>query len=91
MHKKIQEQKLYSNLGYKKSKEVIVNMVLANAPPSSLMNSTMNPIMKIAERGIGACSLARNTLRVEGRARTPEWVRTNDKQFNYSHGPTQTK
>jgi hypothetical protein len=28
MHMNVQEQKLYSNLEYKKSKEVIVNMVI---------------------------------------------------------------
>jgi len=60
-------------LGYKKSKEVIANMVLANAPPSSLMDSTMSPTMKTTERGIRVRSLACNTLGVEGGARAPEW------------------
>ncbi len=35
-------------------------------PPSSLMDSTTNPKVKIVEEGVGACSLAYNTLGVEG-------------------------
>jgi hypothetical protein len=37
-----------------------------SAPPSSLMDSTTNPKVKIVEEGVGACSLAYNTLGVEG-------------------------
>jgi hypothetical protein len=45
-----------------------------DAPPSSLMDSTMSPKVKIVEgEGIGACSLAHSTLRVEGCAGTLGW------------------
>jgi hypothetical protein len=47
---------------------------LDDAPPSSLMDSTTSPKVKIAEgKGVGARSLARNTSGVEGRARAPGW------------------
>ncbi len=41
--------------------------------------------------GVGACSLARNTLGVEGHVGAMRWNRKIDKQFTYSHGPAQTK
>jgi hypothetical protein len=45
-----------------------------DTPPSSLMDSTVSPKVKIAEgKGIGVRSLVRNTLGVEGRARAPRW------------------
>jgi hypothetical protein len=47
---------------------------IIDALPSSLMDSTMNPRVKTTEgEGIGARSLARNTLEVEGRAGAPGW------------------
>ncbi len=53
-------------------------MVMANplidAPPSSLMDSTMSPKVKTMEgKGIGVRSLACNTLGIEGRAGAPRW------------------
>ncbi len=43
-----------------------------DAPPSSLMDSTTSPKVKISEEeGVGARSLVRNTSGVEGRARAP--------------------
>jgi hypothetical protein len=45
-----------------------------DAPPSSLMDSTMNPKVKIVEgEGVGVRSLARNTLGVKGCAGAPRW------------------
>ncbi len=45
-----------------------------NTPPSSLMDSTLNPKVEIPEgKRVGACSLARNTLGVKGRVRAPRW------------------
>ncbi len=45
-----------------------------DAPPNSLMDSTTNPKVKTMEgEGIGTCSLARNTLKVEGHARALGW------------------
>jgi hypothetical protein len=41
-------------------------------PSSSLMDSTTNPKVKRVEEGVGACSLACNTLGVEGRAEAPK-------------------
>jgi len=56
------------------------------------MGSTMSPKVKIAKgKRVGAHSLARSTLGVEGRAGAPKWSRMSDKQVNYSHKPTQTK
>jgi len=40
---------------------------------------------------VGAHSLARNILGVEGHARAPRWGLRRVTSFNYSHGPTQTK
>jgi hypothetical protein len=37
---------------------------------NSLMDSTASPKMKTTERGVGTCSLAHNTLGVEGRVGT---------------------
>jgi hypothetical protein len=45
-----------------------------DAPPSSSMDSTMNPKVKTTEgEGVGAHSLACNILGVEGCARAPGW------------------
>ncbi len=45
-----------------------------HAPPSSLMDSTTSSKVKTLEgEGVGARSLARSTLGVEGRARAPGW------------------
>jgi hypothetical protein len=45
-----------------------------DAPPNSLMDSTANPKVKTLEgKGVGARSLARNTLGVKGRAKAPRW------------------
>jgi hypothetical protein len=45
-----------------------------DAPPSSLMDSNVNPNMKTTKgERVGACSLARNTLGVEGHAEAPRW------------------
>jgi hypothetical protein len=39
-----------------------------------LMDSTLSPKVEIPEgKGVGACSLARSTLGVEGRAGAPRW------------------
>jgi len=38
-----------------------------STPPSSLMDSTTNPKVKIVEEGVEACSLIYSTLGVEGR------------------------
>jgi hypothetical protein len=47
-------------------------ITLIDAPPSSLMDSTVSPKVKIAKgEGVGACSLAHNTLRVEGHVGVP--------------------
>ncbi len=49
-------------------------MCPTNAPSSSLMDSTLSPKMKTMEgEGVGGCSLACNTSRVEGRAKAPRW------------------
>jgi hypothetical protein len=42
-------------------------------------------------KGIGARSLACNTLGVEGMLELRNGTRKNDKLFNYSHGPAQSK
>jgi hypothetical protein len=48
--------------------------VMYDAPPSSLMDSTTSPKVKIAKgEGVGARSLTRNTSRVEGRIGAPGW------------------
>jgi hypothetical protein len=44
------------------------------APPSSLMDSTVSPKVKITEReGVEARSMARSILGVEGCVRTSRW------------------
>ncbi len=48
--------------------------------------------MKIVEeRRVGAHSLARSTLGVEGRAGVLKWGLGRVTNINYSHGPAQTK
>jgi hypothetical protein len=47
---------------------------LGDAPPSSLMDSTTSPKVKITEgEGVGAHSLAHSTLGVKGHVGTPGW------------------
>jgi hypothetical protein len=47
---------------------------IADAPPNSLMDSTVSPKMKTREgERIEAHSLARSTLRVEGHAEVLGW------------------
>ncbi len=49
-------------------------MSMPNAPPSSLMDSIASPNVKIVKgKGVGACSLARNTLGVEGHVGALGW------------------
>ncbi len=43
------------------------------------------------EQGVGARSLARSTLGVEGRAGAPGWGLGRKTNINYSHGLAQTK
>jgi hypothetical protein len=50
-----------------------MQLALHDTPPSSLMDSTMNPKVKTTEGGVGACSLAHSTLGVEGCAGAPGW------------------
>ncbi len=48
-------------------------MIHVDAPPNSLIDSTMNPKVKNNERIKNwVCSLARNILRIKGCAGTPE-------------------
>jgi hypothetical protein len=52
----------------------IIKFNIFDAPLDSLMDSTMNPKMKIVEgKRIGARSLARNTLGVEGHVGVLGW------------------
>jgi len=44
-----------------------------NTPPSSLMDSIVNPKVKTAKGGVGVRSLARSTSGVEGHVRAPGW------------------
>jgi hypothetical protein len=45
-----------------------------DAPPSSLMDSTVSSKVKTTEgEGVGAHFLVHSTLGVEGRAGVPEW------------------
>jgi hypothetical protein len=45
-----------------------------DTPPSSLMESTANPKVKTTEgKKVVACSIACNTLGVEGRVGAPRW------------------
>jgi hypothetical protein len=51
-----------------------VDDINIDAPPSSLMDSTMNPKVKTMEgEGVGARSLTRSTSGVEGRAGATGW------------------
>jgi hypothetical protein len=53
---------------------MLKNNTNIDAPPSSLMDSIVNPKVKTMEgEGVGARSLACNTLGVEGRARALGW------------------
>jgi hypothetical protein len=45
-----------------------------DAPPHSLKDSSLSAKVKtMEEKGIGVCSLTRNTLGVEGRVGAPGW------------------
>jgi hypothetical protein len=44
-----------------------------DTPPSSLMDSTVNPKVTMEGEGVGACSLAQNTLGVEGCVGASGW------------------
>jgi hypothetical protein len=49
-------------------------LIFIDAPPSSLMDSIMNPKVKTTKgEWVRACSLTHNTLGVEGCARAPGW------------------
>jgi len=53
---------------------IVMRIAYANAPSSSLMDSTTSPKKKTTEgEGVGVCSLAHNTLGVEGRVGAPKW------------------
>jgi hypothetical protein len=53
---------------------IVHSQGLSDTPPSSLMDSNMNPKVKTMEgEGVGARSLARNTLGVKGRVGAPGW------------------
>ncbi len=65
-----------------------------DAPPNSLIDSIANPKVKITKgEGVGARSLGRSTLGVEGCVGAPGWglLGRVTKQINYSHGLAQTK
>jgi hypothetical protein len=52
----------------------MMKFYVCDAPPSSLMDSTRSPKVKITKGTIvGVRSLACNTLRVKGHARAPGW------------------
>ncbi len=64
-------------------------IIIDDTPPSSLMDSIVNPKMKTMEgEGVGARSLARSTSRVEGVLEFRDGTRKIDKHFIYSHRPT---
>ncbi len=44
-----------------------------DTPPSFFMDSIVSPKVITKGEGVGACSLAHNTLRVEGRVGAPGW------------------
>jgi hypothetical protein len=50
-----------------------LQLALHDTPLSSLMDSTMNPKVKIMKGRVGACSLAHNTSGIEGCARALGW------------------
>jgi len=54
-------------------KRGVMQLALHDTPPSSLMDSTMNPKVKTTEGEVGVCSLAHSTLGVEGCAGVPRW------------------
>jgi hypothetical protein len=57
-----------------------------------MMDSTASPKVKIVGReGIQVRSLTHNISGVEGCVRALGWTNMSNKQFNYSHEPTQTK
>jgi hypothetical protein len=61
-----------------------------DALPSSLMDLTSNPKVKTTKgKGVGARSLARNTLGVKGMLELQDETKKIDKHFIYSHGPSQ--
>ncbi len=63
-----------------------------DTPPNSLKDSTEGLKAKTSEGEIiGAHSLARSNLGLEGCVGAPRWTRMSDKRFNYSHGLAQTK
>ncbi len=56
--------------------------------------ATASPKVKTMEgegEGVGAHSLAHNTLGQRGVLELQDGMRKINKQFNYSHGPAQTK
>jgi len=50
-----------------------VHVKFDDAPPSSLMDLTANPKVKITEGGVGARSVLCSTSGVERHARAPGW------------------
>ncbi len=55
-------------------KKVWKNTITCDAPPSSLIDSTASPTVKIMKgEGVEAHSLAHNTLGVEGHVGVPGW------------------
>jgi len=75
------------------SLSTFITLMNFDTPPSSLMDLTMSLKVKTMKRDeVGAHSLVRSTSRVKGRVlELQDGIRTSDKRFNYSHGPTQTK
>jgi hypothetical protein len=64
----------------------------AYAPLSSLMDSIVNPKVKIVKgEGVGVRSLVYSTSRWKGMLELQNGTRKIDKQLDYSHKPTQTK
>jgi hypothetical protein len=56
------------------------------------MDSTTSVKVKTTKgEGVGAHSLARNTLGIKRCAGLRDGTRKIDTQFNYTHGPAQTK
>jgi hypothetical protein len=69
-----------------------MTMIKIDEPPNFLKYSNANPKVKITEEGVGVCSLVHSTLGVKRACWNPTMgTRVNDKQFNYSYGPTQIK
>jgi hypothetical protein len=66
---------------------------ILDGPPSSLMDSTMNPKVKTSKgKGIGVCSLACNTSGVEGCVGASGWRlgRLTSKSIIYTNQTNQT-